>query len=90
MTNPILNPPFEWKEVDLPHDCYKECEEKSPGDSRWAKAERNNCKWYCDLKYTHGLFKSDPQEESTPIDISSTLREIGNKFYDLADSVSVL
>ncbi|MCA7010381.1 hypothetical protein [Wolbachia endosymbiont of Tribolium confusum] len=87
MTNPILNPPFQWK---APHDCYRECEEKSPGNSWQVTAEQNNCKWYCHLKDTHGLFKSDSQEESTPIDISSTFREIGNKFYDLADSVSVL
>ncbi|WP_041581368.1 hypothetical protein [Wolbachia endosymbiont of Drosophila simulans] len=87
MTNPVLNPPFQWKEVDSLHDCYRECEEKSPG---WAIAERNKCQWYCHLKDTHGLFKSDSQEESTPIDISSTFREIGNKFYDFADSVSVL
>lgn len=60
MTNTVLNPPFQWKEVDSPHDCYRECEEKSPG---WAIAERNNCKWYCHLKDTHGLFKSDSQEE---------------------------
>ncbi|MBR9983634.1 MAG: hypothetical protein MUP48_01555 [Wolbachia endosymbiont of Homalodisca vitripennis] len=84
MTNLILNPPFEWKAL---HDCYRECEEKSPGQ---VTAERNNCEWYCRLKDTHGLFKSDSQEESTLIDISSTLREIGNKFCYLADSVSVL
>ncbi len=75
--------------ADKLHGCHRECEGKWPGDGWWATAERNNCKWWCHLRDTHDGFRSDSQE-STPTDIKSTLQDIGDNFYALADSASVL
>lgn len=70
-------------------ECFKWCEDNNGGI-----LHRQLCKTDCDIKvgtpyfpwFTEGKYS----QESTVNDIKSTLQDIGDNFYSLAESVSVL
>lgn len=72
--------------LEDPHNwCHRECERNY---TKWyEELDKSMCKARCNSIYGAPEYHS---QESAPIATNETLKNIGDSFYGLADSVSVL
>ncbi|MFL3876931.1 hypothetical protein [Wolbachia endosymbiont of Trichogramma kaykai] len=68
------------------HWCHRNCE-KIHADSDFLGVAKSICKAKCNSMYDA---PEHPSQGPTDIDVSDTLRGIGDNFHALADSFSVL